>query len=93
MDELDPRAQALGLHKDTESLLAGSTLVRHPSAQSAAGRVGPLVCVVTREEEAQGMFYNRTHPFMVNGTAYWPPCHGVWFEFISPSGKSYAVRI
>uniref|UniRef100_A0A7S4I6U0 Tyr recombinase domain-containing protein n=1 Tax=Prymnesium polylepis TaxID=72548 RepID=A0A7S4I6U0_9EUKA len=71
-----------------ENLPAGATLVKVESGSSSS-KAPRLVLVVSREEEAAGLMYDRTVPFEVNGKYFWPPCAGVYFEV---AGKGYAVH-
>mgnify|MGYP006092253039 CR=1 FL=1 len=82
------RGPAWGKYRRIEQLLAGSTLVASDT-ESVAHRAKALVMVVTRAQEAAGMFYDRSIPFIVNGRAYAPPCAGVYFEV---PGTGYAVH-
>jgi hypothetical protein len=69
---------------------AGAT-VRRLAENSEADQVGPLVCVVTREQSDAGMGYDRSQPFMVNGTPKWPPVRGLWVE-VRVDGQNYIVH-
>lgn len=75
-------------YKKIEHVPAGATLVKSDSA-SVAERAKPLVCVVSRAEEAAGLMYDRREPFVVSGRMYWPPMRGHYFEV---AGLGYAVH-
>ena len=82
------RGPVWGKYRLIHQLPSGSTLVASDT-QSVAHRAKALVMVVTRAQEAAGMFYDRSIPFIVNGRAYTPPCAGVYFEV---PGTGYAVH-
>ena len=75
-------------YKKIEHVPPGSALVMSTSG-SQAHKAKPLVMVATRQQEAAGMMYDRSLPFVVNGKPYLPACRGVWFEV---EGEGYAVH-
>ena len=75
-------------YKKIADVPSGATLVASDSA-SEAQKAKALVMVVTRAQEAAGLMYDRSVPFVINGRAYQPPCRGVWFEI---PGMGYAVH-
>jgi len=82
------RGPVFGKYRRIEKLPAGATLVMSEQG-SNAHKARPLVMCVTRAQEAAGIFYDRSLPFVVNGQAYAPPCRGVWFEV---GNEGYAVH-
>lgn len=67
----------------------GATLVVDKTERDeVAQKVGKLVLVITREQEQQGLMYDGSIPFMLNGRKFRPPVRGVWFAV---AGKGYAV--
>ena len=82
------RGPVYGDYKKIEDVPAGATLVRSERA-SVAELAKPLVCVVTRAEEAAGLMYDRREPFVVEGRMLWPPMRGRYFEV---AGLGYAVH-
>ena len=46
--------------------------------------------VITREQEQQGLMYDGSIPFMLNGRKFRPPVRGVWFA-VAGKAKGYAV--
>ena len=71
-----------------DKLPAGATLVKAESG-SASEKAPRLVLVVSRDEEAAGLMYDRTVPFEAGSKYLWPPCAGVYFEV---ARKGYAVH-
>jgi hypothetical protein len=67
---------------------SGATLVRSETG-SACGLASAYVLVISQEQEARGVIYNRTVPFVFQGKEFRPPCRGTWFEV---AGKGYAVH-
>jgi hypothetical protein len=82
------RGPLWGKYRRIEKVPSGTTLVAS-DVESQAHKAKALVMVVTRAQEAAGLFYNGSVPFIVNGRAYRPPCRGVWFEV---AGTGYAVH-
>ena len=82
------RGPVFGKYRKIKDVPPGATLVAS-DVQSQALRARTLVLVVTRAQEAAGLFYNGSVPFIVNGRAYRPPCRGVYFEV---AGSGYAVH-
>ena len=68
---------------------SGATLVVDENQREAVlQRAGRLVLVITRKQEAEGLLYDGSLPFLLNGCKFRPPPRGVWF--VVP-GKGYAV--
>ena len=68
---------------------AGVTLVVDESERDdVLQQTNALVLVITREQEVQGLRYDGSQPFLLNGRKFRPPPRGVWF--VVP-GKGYAV--
>ena len=85
----DLKGPVFGTYRRIEELPAGATLVKCDDAVSASSKAKSLVLVVTREQEAQGIFYDRSLPFTCHGRRWRPPCMGTWFEV---AGAGYAVH-
>jgi len=51
-------------------------------------QAGRLVLVITRKQEGEGLLYDGSMPFLLNGRKFRPPPRGVWF--VVPR-KGYAV--
>ena len=72
-----------------EKVPSGATVVVDKEARDAvAAKVGRLVLVITREQEQQGLMYDGSQPFVLNGRKFRPMVRGVWFV---PPGKGYAA--
>ena len=70
---------------------AGATLVVDEDEQAeVAEKVGKLVLVISREQEADGVFYDGSQPFVLDGRKSRQPRRGVWFKV---HGKGYAVYV
>ena len=68
---------------------SGATLVVDENEYDAVLRqAGRLVLVITRKQEAEGLLYDGSMAFLLNGRKFRPPPRGVWF--VVP-GKGYAV--
>ena len=68
---------------------AGVTLVVGKERRDAVqSKVGRLVLVITHEQEEQGLMYDGSQPFLLNGQKFRPPPRGVWFV---PEDQEYAV--
>ena len=68
---------------------SGVTLVVDETERDeVAQKVGKLVLVITRKQEQQGLMYDGSVPFMLNGRKFRPPMRGVWFAV---AGKGYAA--
>ena len=87
MDDLE--GPVFGKYAKIGDVPVGATLRESASASVADKEAHALVCVVTAEEDAAGMRYDRSMPFVVHGKQYWPPMRGMWVEV---AGKGYAVR-
>jgi len=86
MNELE--GPVYGDYCKIEKLPAGAMFVKAES-RSSSERAPRLVLVVSRDEEAAGLMYDRTVPFEADGRYFWPPCARVYFEV---AGKGYAVH-
>jgi hypothetical protein len=73
-----------------EKALAGSNVVRAADAADQVGTVPPMVCTLTREENAEGIGYNGSVPFVVGGQRRRPRVRGTWFE-VPKTGKMVRV--
>jgi len=72
-----------------EKVPSGATVVVDKEARDAvAAKVGRLVLVITREQEQQGLMYDGSQPFVLDGQRFHPLLRGVWFV---PRGTEYAV--
>ena len=68
---------------------SGATLVVDENEHDAVSRqAGRLVLVITRKQEAEGLLYDGSMAFLLNGRKFRPPPRGVWF--VVPN-KGYAV--
>eukprot|EP00966_Prymnesium_polylepis_P113624 2627112-Prymnesium_polylepis.1 len=63
-----------------DEIADGCTLVRCEAASDQKGDAPPLVCVVTAAEHEDGIGYNGTLPFVVDGVEKRPCVRGTWFE-------------
>ena len=73
------KGPVFGKYRRVKDVPAGATL-RRLATGSVSCQAGRLVCVVTWEQECQGMMYDRSHPFVVNGKMFWPAPRGLWVE-------------
>jgi len=85
----DVEGPIFGKYKRICDVPSGSTLRASDNSSVAKEQAKALVCIVTAEEDAAGMRYDGTEPFVVGGKEYWPPMRGLWVEV---AGKGYAVR-
>ena len=68
---------------------SGATLVVDENERDAVlQQAGRLVLVITRKQEVEGLLYDGSMPFLLNGRKFRPPPRGVWF--VVPR-KGYAV--
>ena len=68
---------------------SGATLVVDENERDAVlQQAGRLVLVITRKQEVEGLLYDGSMPFLLNGCKFRPPPRGVWF--VVPR-KGYAV--
>ena len=72
---------------DDPADLARLPAVSRAMRDAVAAKVGRLVLVITREQEQQGLMYDGSQPFVLNGRKFHPMVRGVWFV---PPGKGYA---
>ena len=64
-----------------EKVPSGATVVVDKEARDAvAAKVGRLVLVITREQERQGLMYDGSQPFVLNGRKFHPMVRGVWIR-------------
>ena len=84
------RGPVHGEYRLPKDVPAGAT-ARMLDKDSAADQCRPLVCVVTREQADQGMCYDRSQPFVINGKLKWPPPRGMWCE-VRVDGQNYFVH-